>query len=158
MKTQNFNIWHGINMRKVIEEFSKLSVDKMSQEMSDVTFMYKDTVVPKTHYKRYLDEIVEEHLDEAIKLSLLDVYVKGIKRIIDDSPKMFFQALLCVDKKVNPCNMRPIELRALDNCYDKFINNGNKNYSDTEIAKLFDEIIKSTSPKISKIIITTEEL
>lgn len=53
--------------RQYYDDFSKLTLDKMPQSISDMTYQYKETHVPKKHYKEMLskgyEEIVEARYD-----------------------------------------------------------------------------------------------
>lgn len=99
---------------KYYDNFIKQPMDKMSQTISDMTYNYKATVVPKSHYKKQLDELVELHMEQAVTSAVLDVYVKTLKHMIEESPVLFVQTLLCIAMKINPTNMRPNEYQALE--------------------------------------------
>lgn len=137
---------------KKYDEFCKLTADKMAQTISDVTYLYKDTEVPKTHYKKWLEEIVEIEMDQLIEHSILDTYVKTLKRIIDDSPSLFFKALICIDKKISPTNMRPKEYIALSSTYDYYSLNEKmfKGIVDDRISTHYDEVLKNGNTTIYK--------
>lgn len=131
--------------KKKYEEFIKLPADKMAQTISDVTYMYKETEVPKAHYKKFLDEIIEEQMDQILTQSIVGVYVKTLKQMIDDSPQLFFKALMCIDKKVKPENMRPQEWNALEITSLEFMAKAKeyKGYLKKELQDLFDDIVEN---------------
>ncbi|MBC6499224.1 hypothetical protein H7R52_11180 [Weissella confusa] len=46
--------------RQYYDDFSKLTLDKMSQSISDMTYQYKETRVPKKHYKEMLSKVTRK--------------------------------------------------------------------------------------------------
>lgn len=108
---------------KKYDEIVKLPCDKLAQTMSDMTYLYKETKVPKTHYKKLMEETIEEQMSDIVTMKMLDVYLKTLKQIIDDSPVLFLKSLLCLEMKINPTNMRPQEQVALSVATDYFLDN-----------------------------------
>lgn len=108
---------------KKYDEIVKLPCDKLAQTMSDMTYMYKETKVPKTHYKKLMEETIEEQMSDIVTMKMLDVYLKTLKQIIDDSPVLFLKSLLCLEMKVNPLNMRPQEQVALEVATGYYLDN-----------------------------------
>lgn len=122
---------------------------KLAQTMSDITYLYEETRVPKQHYKKFLDECVQEELDTIVNNRILEVYVKTIKQIIEESPLLFVKALMCIDKKINPSSMRPYEQQALIVCASQFVEGKKKvQYLDDSVYELFDEIINNGTKRI----------
>ena len=99
---------------KKYDEIVKQPCDKLAQTMSDLTYLYKETKVPKAHYKKIMEETIEEQMTDIITMKMLDVYLKTLKQIIDDSPVLFLKSLICLEMKINPTNMRPQEQIALE--------------------------------------------
>ena len=132
-------------MNKKYDEVVKLPCDKLAQTMSDLTYCYQETKVPKAHYKKILEETIEEDLDEIMTSKMLDLYLKTLKQIIDDSPRLFLKSLLCLDKKINPLNMRPNELQALDEVVEEYEKNKKKfkGYLNEELLDLFETVEKN---------------
>lgn len=136
-------------MNKKYDEIVKLPCDKLAQTMSDITYLYEETRVPKQHYKKFLDECVQEELDTIVNNRILEVYVKTIKQIIEESPLLFVKALMCIDKKINPSSMRPYEQQALIVCASQFLEGKKKvQYLDDSVYELFDEIITNGTKRI----------
>lgn len=79
---------------KKYDEIVKPPCDKLAQTMSDMTYLYKEIKVPKTHYKKLMVETIEEQMSDIVATKMLDVYLKTLKQIIDDSPVLFLKALL----------------------------------------------------------------
>ena len=136
-------------MNKKYDEIVKLPCDKLAQTMSDITYLYEETRVPKQHYKKFLDECVQEELDTIVNNRILEVYVKTIKQIIEESPLLFVKALMFIDKKINPSSMRPYEQQALIVCASQFVEGKKKvQYLDDSVYELFDEIINNGTKRI----------
>lgn len=95
---------------KKIDEFIKLSVDKMSQEIEDMTYAYENTVVPKSHYKKILaTELIELIAqDSTFDLAMLNAVLGQINTIKKEQPRLFFLAMLLSDLglKVDNINSR----------------------------------------------------
>lgn len=132
-------------MNKKYDEVVKMPCDKLAQTMSDMTYCYEETKVPKSHYKKILEETIAEDLDEIMTSKLLDVYLKTIKQIIDDSPKLFLKAMICLDKKINPLFMRPNEVQALEEVVSEYEENSKKfkGFLNEELLNLYDEVAKN---------------
>ena len=95
---------------KKIDEFIKLSVDKMSQEIEDMTYAYENTIVPKSHYKKILaTELIELIAqDSTFDLAMLNAVLGQINTIKKEQPRLFFLAMLLSDLglKVDNINSR----------------------------------------------------
>ena len=130
-------------MKKYYDEFVRLSIDKMAQAIENMTYLYKETKVPKKHYKEQLDVQIEQIIAESVAINLLAPYIQTIKSLVEQSPKSFFQALICIDRKINLTNIKPNEYQALEIAYSEFTNGKNNNYSDKDILAIYDEIIKN---------------
>jgi hypothetical protein len=130
-------------MKKYYDEFVRLSIDKMAQAIENMTYLYKETKVPKKHYKEQLDVQIEQIIAESVAINLLAPYIQTIKSLVEQSPKSFFQALICIDRKINLTNIKPNEYQALEIAYHEFTNGKKCNYSDKDILAIYDEIIKN---------------
>ena len=130
---------------KKYDEIVKLPCDKLAQTMSDMTYLYKETKVPKTHYKEILEETVEEQMEDIVAMKMLDVYLKTLKQIIDDSPILFVKSLLCLEMKINPTNMRPQEQVALSVATDYFLENKKvlKNILNEKIINIYKDTLEN---------------
>lgn len=130
---------------KKFDEIVKLPCDKLAQTMSDLTYLYKETKVPKSHYKAIMEETIEEEISDIMTAKMLDVYLKTLKQIIDDSPVLFIKSLICLDKKINPTNMRPNEQIALTFAANYYLENkkGNASYVRQDIIEEFNYVLKN---------------
>jgi len=88
----------GINAEILIDH----AWGKESVEIKDIK-----AYQPKAHYKKIMEETIEEQMTDIITMKMLDVYYKTLKQIIDDSPILFLKSLICLEMKINPTNMRP---------------------------------------------------
>lgn len=122
------------------DNFTKLPLDKMAQAISDMTYLYECTEVPKTHYKKQLEGIVEHALEQSVSNAILEVYLKTMKRIMEDSPKLFIQSLICLQLKINPTSMRPHDMIALENAWNYFNQYGKNNILNEQII----DVVKNT--------------
>ena len=128
-------------MTKKYNEFIQLKPAQMAQSISDMTYCYKNTVVPKEHYKKILDEVIEEEMTEMFNYEMLGLVYKNLKHFYDESPQLFFKALLCIFKKVKPTDMRPQEQKAVAMVTDELFENP-REYTvlNEKLLDLFDDI------------------
>ena len=128
-------------MTKKYNEFIQMKPTQMAQTISDMTYCYKNTVVPKEHYKKILDETIEEEMTEMFNYEMLGLVYKNLKHFYDESPQLFFKALVCIFKKVKPTDMRPQEQKAIALVADELFTNP-KRYTvlNEELMELFDDI------------------
>jgi len=131
-------------MKKYYDEFQKLTLDKMSQSIEDMTYLYEETRVPKAHYKKLLNKQLEEMIADNVEINLLAPYITTIKALLDQSPKSFVQALLCVQKKVNINNIKPVEYDALQLAYGTFLDSAQHahDFVKTEVSNAYDDVIR----------------
>lgn len=128
-------------MTKKYNEFIQMKPTQMAQTISDMTYCYKNTVVPKEHYKKILDETIEEEMTEMFNYEMLGLVYKNLKHFYDESPQLFFKALVCIFKKVKPTDMRPQEQKAIVLVTDELFTNP-KRYTvlNEELMDYFDDI------------------
>ncbi|EJB2795564.1 hypothetical protein MT883_002677, partial [Enterococcus faecalis] len=79
------------------DDFIKLTKDKMAQQMENMTYQYKETKVPKSHYKKMLETAQEEIIEHSVEINLIDTYYRTLEQLLKTNPKWLFQALLCID-------------------------------------------------------------
>ncbi len=126
-------------MRKYYDEFGKQPLSKMAQSISDMTYGYQETKVPAIHYKKLLDKSFEEVVESSVSINLVDTYFKTLKTLHDENPKWFMQALLCLDMKIKPSNIKANEYQALELTYAKFLEDKAK-YIALDYLKMFEDI------------------
>ncbi|EGO8899607.1 hypothetical protein D5668_10620 [Enterococcus faecalis] len=103
------------------DDFIKLTKDKMAQQMENMTYQYKETKVPKSHYKKMLETAQEEIIEHSVEINLIDTYYRTLEQLLKTNPKWIFQALLCIDTGVKPSTIKPAEYQALELTWSKFI-------------------------------------
>ena len=134
-------------MNKKYNEFIQEKPSQMAQTISDMTYLYKETVVPKEHYKKILEEVIEEDMTEIFQYQMLDIVFKNLKHFYDESPQLFFKALMCIFKKVKPNDIRPQEQKALILVTDEFFSNQKKyTWLNDELMDYFDEVKNGRDP------------
>lgn len=126
-------------MKTAYDDFNRLPVAKMAQSIADMTFLFKETRVPAKHYKDLLGKPMAEMIEDSVSINLLNTYYKTLKTLIDENPKWFMQALLCLDMKITPANIKPEELQALELTHAKFQEKKAKHVA-TEYLELFQNI------------------
>ncbi|MGG5371334.1 hypothetical protein [Enterococcus sp. AZ196] len=77
-------------MQKYYDDFTKLLIEKMAQKITDMTFSYQETQVPKKHYKDLLSKTVEEVITGSVEVNLIDTYYKTIEQLLKQNPKCPF--------------------------------------------------------------------
>lgn len=106
-------------MQKQYDDFVKLKVKEMSRTISKLTYTYLDpdtkkaTVVPASHYEKWLNQNKEETIDQAIQYQFLNVIYTQIKNLKTENPRYFQEALLCLDLNLKPTDMAVDEQLAL---------------------------------------------
>lgn len=109
-------------MKKFYDEFNRLPVGKMAEKISDITYEYKQTEVPKQHYKTILETELVEFMasDSTMECVLLTAIINQLQSLEKESPRLFFKALLCMNKniKIEKINSRIYE--ALEETYQTY--------------------------------------
>lgn len=128
--------------RKYYDDFSKMPVDKMAQSISDMTYSYQGTMVPKKHYKDILDKELQElaSSDVNIERMLLQPYIDMMSKMLKENPKYFYKALLTVELKAKDS---AVEVNAINSAYDAFDDSKLKHIINGEIAEVFENIKKN---------------
>lgn len=107
-------------MKKYFDEFVKLPLAKMAQKITDMTYEYKGTIVPKKHYQDILNEEILAMLaqNSTMELVLLNAVVSQLESLEKESPKLFFKALVIMDKKIKMANMDSRIFDSLQETYE----------------------------------------
>lgn len=110
--------------KKYIDEFIKLPVSKMAQKMSDITYLYENTEVPKTHYQKILQQEVLEMMaqDSTMECILLNAILGQLQSLQKESPKLFLKALICMEKGLKIENMNNRIFDSLETTYQEYQN------------------------------------
>lgn len=112
-------------MKKNFDEFVRLPLNKMSEKISEMTYLYNNTEVPKTHYKKLLEQSLIETMstDINIQVSLLNAVSKAIASLEKESKPLFLKALICLDNGIKIEDMDARTYYALDQTVDMILNN-----------------------------------
>lgn len=124
------------------DEFSRLPKQKMAKAISDMTYLYQDTHVPKKHYETHLSKSIEEVLEANTQINLINTYFSMLKELKEQNSKWFFQALLCLDTKTNPVNISQIEYEAMEKTWNKFQDEKRKTLLDIDVLAYFQKTKK----------------
>ncbi len=108
-------------MKKKFEQFIKGSVEQICKDIHDMTYLYKNTDVPTTHYKKILNDTVEEILPGIIEMGVMDVYYKSLKHIKDENPQLFMKALLCLECGLKTSDLRVKDQVGLNDCMELYM-------------------------------------
>ena len=136
-------------MIKQYDEFSKLGQKDMSKRISEMTYLYvnpetnKPTVVPAKHYDQILGQIKEELiLPMTLRNFLVTMYTQ-LKALYDEEPKLFQEALLCLELGLKPKDLKINEQIALQLTSEMLEENKKKkkfHLLDSNIIDFFNEI------------------
>ena len=85
---------------KKYDEIAKQPLDSLAQTISDMTYCYNETRVPKYHYKGMMNEIIEQEISHQVTMGILNTHVSTLKQMKEDSPKLFIQALICMEENI----------------------------------------------------------
>ncbi|WP_321383524.1 hypothetical protein [uncultured Enterococcus sp.] len=124
------------------DEFKNLKLTKMADSISNMTYNYNETVVPKKHYEQQLSVRIEEMLEASVEMNFVNTFVGMLKQLREQNEKMFFQALLCLDMKVNVTNITSQQHHALEETWALFSSGKNKKYMDLDMLAKYQEIVK----------------
>lgn len=104
-------------MRTFYDEFKNMPVDKMAQQIEDITYLYKSTEVPKKHYKTHLAKAMEEVISNSVEINLIEHYVKALENLKKENEKLFYKAFLSIELGIKISKITPKEHNALGVVY-----------------------------------------
>ncbi|HCN55791.1 hypothetical protein EFN64_06920 [Leuconostoc citreum] len=126
--------------RQYYDDFSKLPLAKMAQAMTDMTFNYNETKVPTSHYKKQLGKGFEELIEANVSVSLVSTIFNTLQALQKESPKLFYQALLCLDTSVKPSNITASQYQAMEFTWSQFELNKQKHILDKSNVQMFNQV------------------
>ncbi|MBS0949232.1 hypothetical protein JK159_02390 [Weissella minor] len=126
--------------RTYIDDFIKLPITKMAQAISDMTFAYQETKVPKEHYKKLLGKSYEELVETTVSVKLVETIYNGLSGLQKESPRLFFQAFMLLDLGIKPSALTASQYQALTVIADTFENTKQKHMLDTKLIEQFKDI------------------
>lgn len=108
-------------MKNYYDEFKSLTTDKMAQSIEDMTFAYKQTRVPKKHYKQLLTKPIEELISDSVSINLINTYFQTLQTLKKENEKWFIEALICLELGIKPNNIKSTEHQALELTYANMV-------------------------------------
>lgn len=126
--------------RQYYDDFSKLPLAKMAQAMTDMTFNYNETKVPTSHYKKQLGKGFEELIEANVSVSLVSTIFNTLQALQKESPKLFYQALLCLDTSVKPSNITASQYQAMEFTWSQFELNKQKHILDKSYVQMLNQV------------------
>ena len=108
--------------RKYYDDFARKSLKDMASSISDMTYNFNNTVVPKEHYSKMLSQEIEDLMsnDVNIELNLLEPYLKIMTDLKKENPKFFFKALVLLEQGIKPSSIQSVEIDALDYVWNTY--------------------------------------
>ncbi|GAK31563.1 hypothetical protein WOSG25_110410 [Weissella oryzae SG25] len=128
--------------RTLYDDFAKEPIAKMSQSISNMTFAYNETKVPAKHYKAMLGKQIEEVMETATSVKLVEVIYNTLTSLKKESPRLFFQALLLLDLGIKPNSLTAEQYQALTVTSDMYEANKLPKVLDRDILSWFNDTMK----------------
>lgn len=126
--------------KQYFDDFAKLPLAKMAQSITDMTFNYNETKVPVSHYKKQLSKGFEEMVEASVSVSLVATIFNTLQALQKESPKLFYQALLCLDTGVKPSSITSSQYQAMEFTWSQFELNKRKNMLDKDFVQMFNQV------------------
>lgn len=123
-------------MKSTYDEVVKQPCDKLAQTMSDMTYCFNETVVPKKHYKKLLSRQLEEVVADSVALNITNAYYKTLYELNKGNRAWFVAAILCVELGVNPAKASEQANSAIQQLANSIVAQSGK-YLDPEIEATF---------------------
>lgn len=129
-------------MSKYYDEVTKLPIDKLAQSIVDMTYQYKETVIPKKHYKDILSKDIMEIASNDLNMEtcLLKLYVNMIKSMKEENRKYFIKALLMVELNIKETSQ---EISALARVWEIIEDSKLKTVISDDIVEMYNSIKNS---------------
>lgn len=124
----------------LFDEVRAMSLDKMSQTMEDITFLFEDTKVPKKHYKKHLSTPLVEMIETSVQVNLVGHMLSTLLELKKQSPRLFYQAFLCLDMGVKPTSISQAQFQAMNVTADTFEASKSAHMMNKNMVELFKEI------------------
>lgn len=132
---------------KIYDDFTKLPIDKMAQEITNMTYGYNQTNVPKAHYKKLLSKPIQEAMEASVSVQLVDTIYNTLNGLFSENSLLFLKALICLDKNIKPKNLTAQEFQALQISSEAMANGCEKKnhppFINEEISDLFNDVLEN---------------
>lgn len=115
-------------MRILYDEIIQQKPRDMSKTLEDIVFKYPNpetnqpTKVPASHFEKELGQVIEKTISQSVNRQFLTIMFSQLNSLRKDNEQLFYQALICMDNKLNPKDLRISEQIALNHTYN-FIQN-----------------------------------
>lgn len=126
--------------KQYYDDFAKLPLAKMAQSITDMTFTFNETKVPVSHYKKQLSKGFEEMVEASVSVSLVATIFNTLQALQKESPKLFYQALICLDTGVKPSSITASQYQAMEFTWSQFELNKRKNMLDKDFVQMFNQV------------------
>ena len=123
------------------DDFTKLPLTKMAQAISDITYGYKETQVPKEHYKKALSAGYEEIVSANVSVKLVETIYNMLDGLQKESPRLFYQALVLLDMGIKPSTMSAQQYQALSLVSDDFEQNKKARMLNAQTYEDFNDVL-----------------
>ena len=123
------------------DDFTKLPLTKMAQAISDITYGYKETQVPKEHYKKALSAGYEEIVSANVSVKLVETIYNMLDGLQKESPRLFYQALVLLDMGIKPSTMSAQQYQALSLVSDDFEQNKKAHMLNAQTYETFNDVL-----------------
>lgn len=126
--------------KQYYDDFAKLPLAKMAQSITDMTFTFNETKVPVSHYKKQLSKGFEEMVEASVSVSLVATIFNTLQALQKESPKLFYQALLCLDTSVKPSSITSSQYQAMEFTWSQVELNKQKHILDKDYVQMFNQV------------------
>lgn len=126
--------------KQYYDDFAKLPLAKMAQSITDMTFTFNETKVPVSHYKKQLSKGFEEMVEASVSVSLVATIFNTLQALQKESPKLFYQALLCLDTSVKPSSITSSQYQAREFTWSQVELNKQKHILDKDYVQMFNQV------------------
>ncbi|WP_349535082.1 hypothetical protein [Leuconostoc citreum] len=126
--------------KQYYDDFAKLPLAKMAQAITDMTFNYHETKVPTSHYKKLLGQGFAELVEANVSVSLVATIFNTLQALQKESPKLFYQALLCLDTGVKPSSITASQYQAMEFTWSQFELNKQKQMLAKDYVQMFNQV------------------
>ena len=123
--------------KQFYDDFSKLPIAKMAQSIADMTYLLKCQLIT---IRRNLSKGFEEMVEASVSVSLVNTIFNTLQALQKESPKLFYQAMLCLDTKVKPSSITPSQYQAMEFTWSQFELNKKKNILDKDFIQMFNQV------------------
>lgn len=79
-------------------------------------------------------------VEASVSVALVNTIFNTLQALQKESPKLFYQALLCLDTKVKPSTITASQYQAMAFTWSQFEDNKQKNILDTTYIQLFNQV------------------